>query len=253
MHSDNTYRKNIHRNSINRVTGAKLLAPSILSGIALCVLTGCGLGEGGSLSTARSDVRTHLYVGIDVSGSVGGRCAASVLLTEDLARALTPGQDALTLYRVDRETAAFYDQAVPAGSEELEQTMVAEVRKVQEMNARSHRYGTYPGRFWAEISRRVAAEQGPVAVVLFSDGENTDASAAGQRAIRQAAQALAASPYVLSVSVYGVNSENFAPIHRGMDALGGRLHLYGTEQKDVQAVVDSFQRAATASANASRQ
>lgn len=193
------------------------------------VLPGCGQAPA---------PRTHLYIGLDMSGSVARRQGAFVLLTEDLARPLVPGQDQLSLYRVCRRTETFYDQPVEGGTDGLEDVIVPEVRKSQQDTAQPS--GTFPTAFWADAAQRAADDPSRSEVVLFSDGDNDDLTSSAQATLRVAVRKMAANPHIAGVAFYGVNPENMAPLRRTFAPLGNRLHIYGPQENDVRPFTSSL-------------
>ena len=223
----------------NGMNGTALKSATIRkSGMGLAALAAAGIAATLSGCGRAPAPKTHLYVGLDMSGSVIRRQGAFALLTEDLARPLVPGQDWLSLYRVCRRTETFYDQPVEGGTDGLEDVIVAEAQKSRRQGGQPP--GTFPAAFWTEVARRAAEDPSRSEIVLFSDGDNDDMTSAAREALGAAARALAANPHVVGVAFYAVNPDNMAALRRTFGGLGDRLHLYGPQEDDVRPFTDTL-------------
>lgn len=188
--------------------GAALLAALALAG-------GCGTPPPPSVPAR------HLYVGLDTSASFRPCLGLAATLCARQALRLDPDRDRLTLYRLDSSTREFSDGPAPESGERLQRTIIAEVQSV------SSTRGTFPARFWTAVAARVPGDAAPVAIEIFSDGDNDDQSRQAADAIRRAARALAADPHVESVSVLGAAPRNWATLRAEFAPLGDRFHLCG--------------------------
>jgi hypothetical protein len=86
-------------------------------------------------------------------------------------------------------------------------------------------------------------DQTPVAVALFSDGDNDDMRSSSQERLREAARALAANPRVAAVAIYGVSPENRRPIEECFAPLGDRLQLFAPEEIDAAPLLERLDAA----------
>lgn len=216
--------KSVRTNKI-RPVGHQAVGVARLA-IALCGLSlyGCGAQPSGP--------GVSILAGFDTSGSMRPRLAAAALAGSRLAGRLDPDRDTLTLYRVDRETQEFHDGPAPDSGAGLQREIVTALGR------EPARPGTFPALFWAEMARRAKAETHPVAVILFSDGDNDDQRPGAAQAIRRAAADMAANPRITSVAVCGVSPGNRAALREAFAPLGGRFELLNLSEADVQRLAD---------------
>lgn len=194
-----------------------------LTALALAALTaGCGSRTSDPAPAPRPAVTPgrHLYLGLDTSASWRPFLGVSATLCARQALRLDPDQgDRLTLYRLDSSTREFSDGPAPESGDRLQRTIITEVESTSQTR------GTFPARFWSAVAARLPEDCGPVAVAVFSDGDNDDLSAASADQIRRAARTLAADPHVESVCVFGAQPRSWATLRAEFAPLGNRFHL----------------------------
>lgn len=234
---------------VNRFAVSPTLLP-VRAALALSVFTLLGfalasIGAGGCASRgpAAAQLRGALqiaparplrvFAGIDTSVGARAHLAGYALVVSEAAEVLRPGLDTLTLYRVDRRTAEFSDR--PAAGD-AEATLAAIADEVRHPPAGPR---TLPEGFWATVQKRAASgSEGNVVIVLASDGDNDNQSAASKRALRAAGSALARNPRVRAVVLCGVSSANRAYLRDCFAALDERrrLHILGPSEMEAGAL-----------------
>jgi hypothetical protein len=143
-----------------------------------------------------------------------------------MVRRFEPGRDRVTLYRLDRSAAEFYDAAAPASLERLQDLLV---RELEDRPARS---GTRPAEFWQAAADRADRARSPLVVLLLTDGGNDDRTPDGLAALREAVERLARNPRVRRVCVWGVLPGQRAEVRADLAPLGDRLEVRGLEDVD---------------------
>ena len=189
----------------------------------------------GAAPTVRREAAptSHLYVGLDTSGSFRPYLGVAATLCARQAMGLDPDRDRLTLYRLDSSTREFSDGPAPDSADRLQRAIVTEVQ------APSDARGTFPARFWESVADRLPGDTGPVTVEVFSDGDNDDETAASAGAIRRAARRFAADPHVVSLCVFGADPRCWATLRAEFAPLGGRFHLCSPPEMTADRVVSA--------------
>jgi hypothetical protein len=191
-------------------------------------LAGCHNRGPAATPTARA---RHVFFGIDASRGARRHLGGYAVTAANVAEVLHPGEDALTLFRMDRETREFSDGDGACGSAEA--TMATIQREVKAVSPAD---GTLPEKFWRTVAARAAdatASHEDVVIVLASDGDNDDQRAASKQAIRAAAVSLARNLHVRAVILCGVEASNRAYLRDCFDRFGARrLFLLGPSESD---------------------
>ena len=168
--------------------------------------------------------------------------AAADLITKwmraaKLARRLDCARDHLTIYALNEATTELLDGPPPTSTERM-------LRLLSEETALSASVGTYPEKFWQQIADRFTGCQQPIAIAVFTDGENSDESARSKAAIRTLAERLARNPRVLQISFYGVDKEHRQYLRGCFKAFGeDRLKIYGVGDADTSDLLQRIQAA----------
>ena len=178
----------------------------------------------------------EVAIGIDTSGSARTGLSQYVLQASRFTAHLEPGQDGLTLYRVDYETQEFYRDRVRGGREAALKRFLAEVARQPTRNR------TFPEAFWREAVKQSENCARPVALLYFSDGDNDDMSAESKAALRVLGARLAANPHILCVALIGVKTTNQAYWNDCFGCLGERFVVAGENDISVDAALERLDR-----------
>lgn len=214
-----------------RTIAGPVLAAAVVAGATLLLVAGCprpAPSPSPSGTSATKIAGVHLVVGLDASVSARSHLGGYAVLAAQLAGRLTPGQDRLTLFRVDDQTAEFLDKPATGSADATLATIVQELQTV------SPRRGTLPEKFWREAADRAQGASSPVVLVLFSDADNDDQRAGSAEAIRQAGHQLAKNSHIRAVVVCGAERRNWAGLRRCFAPLGERFHLIGPSEMEIE-------------------
>lgn len=203
---------------------------SVVTGVVFVIVLLC-------LYRRPAVVPVDVGIGIDTSGSARPHLSRYLLQASRFTANLEPGEDLLTLYRVDYETQEFYRDRVRGGREAALTRFLAEVTRLP---ARSR---TLPEVFWREAVKRSENSARPVALLYFSDGDNDDMSAQSNAALRALAARLAANKHVVCVAMIGVNTANSAYWNDCFACLGDRFVISGENDISVDAALERLDKA----------
>jgi len=178
-----------------------------------------------------------LLEAFDTSSGYRPHLGDAALRGARLAARFDPDCDRVVLFRVDSESAAFYDNAAPVSSDSLLETMNRELKPLPRRN------GTYTAAFFSDVTRRAAASSQNVVIVYLSDADNDDTSNAADRALCKSGKDLAGNPRVRAVIFADVSSANRSAIERQFGALGDRLHVFGITDSDGASLCDVCEKA----------
>jgi hypothetical protein len=178
----------------------------------------------------------HLYLGFDRSRSAQAWLSDFVAAGCRLVLRMDPDRDRLTLYRVERVTEPFFDNAPPASSERLQEIIIPEMKNAPRADR------TFPALFLQHVVR--AAESGSelILVGFYWDGGNDDLSAQGQRRYRDTIRRLAANSRVVGVGLFGVQRENWSSVQADFAPLGDRLEIHSPRDMDPDSLVEKLNR-----------
>lgn len=162
---------------------------------------------------------TVAIIGFDVSESNRDRLPDQVRLAMALIR--QRGAARVILYRVGWDTEEFHRGEPPSRRDALQHLLVGHLAPA------AARRGTRPARFW-DLAARDALNRGRYTVVLLSDGQNDDQSAAGLVSLRSSIHRLAQNPRVRKVCVWGAEDRTRVELRRQLAPIGEeRLEVSG--------------------------
>ena len=180
--------------------------------------------------------RVLLIEGLDRSGSYRQYLAGAVASAGQMASQLDPN-DRLVCYALDTQPTELFDNPPPESAEELTGIVVDKLRHLPPAK------GTYPAKFWADVSAKAQDTPIPCAIALFSDGDN-DATAASETAIRSAAKSLACNKNVVFIAIFGVDPENRSRLNAAFACMGyDRFRLYGPQEANTDAITACLEQA----------
>jgi len=159
----------------------------------------------------------HLIACVDASQSDRPNLPASIEASVRIYRALYPGRDFLSLYRLDDQLLPLHDDRVRDTPATYEDLMVTELTPISSQD------NTYTEKFWLAAAQSAAEDNMPVIIVFFTDGFSEGTSKQGHRMIQQAAAALAANPHVFAVVILGAAPETWSSLEADLYPL--RRHL----------------------------
>lgn len=185
-----------------------------------------------------------LLTGIDTSRSVrvplaggGTQLGRSLAQLAEVGASLAPGTDQIVAFRVDNTTQEFISEGAPDDEDQFTWTLIARTKVAPAQD------GTFPAPFWVEAASRAASATTPVAVALWSDGDDDSKNLGQAIQIRRAALALAANKRVVSVDVFGVTPKNWDALRDLFAPLGNRLHLHVPETIDTEGLLQRLEAA----------
>lgn len=212
------------------VSGAGRWPLAALAAVAAALVVAVTRGGPGRQAPAAP---VTAIVGWDASGSARPRLAAFVHQGVGLLRRLEPGRDRAMLFRMDRQTVAFFEGGVPDSRETLLALLVRELRPLPP------RDGTFPAAFWRAAAERAAETRTPVVVLLLTDGGNDDDRPAARAALDEAVRRLAANRRVRRVCLWGVIPSCREALREAFAPLGDRVEIRGLDDADPGAVTAS--------------
>ena len=180
----------------------------------------------------------HIYIGLDTSGSARAHLGGYTLLSGQISARLHSGKDRLTLFRVDDTTQEFSNHAASGSMEDTLTDIAHNVR------ALSPRPCTKPAVFWKEAARRASMDSARSVIVLFSDGDNDDMTAASQAEICAAARQIASCASVQAVLICGAEPRNWKTLRAAFAPLGDhRFLLLNPAEMDILPIAEALETA----------